>query len=121
MNNLKDQACPAKLRAIRDALEAVSGKWKIPIVVSLSYGKKRFGEIRGDVDGISPKMLSKELKDLEENRLVNRKVQDSMPVVIEYELTELGISLQELMEELYKWGKQYREKSMTKPLQTHIA
>jgi len=64
------EACLVKLRASRDALEVIQGKWRIPIIVSLTYGNKRFGEIRKDIEDISPKMLSQELKELEMNKLI---------------------------------------------------
>ena len=86
----------------------IHGKWKIPILISLSYGPKRFGEIQRDIDGISPKMLSQELQDLERHRLLTRTVYDSKPVAVEYALTPLGISLDRLLEELMIWGERFR-------------
>ena len=101
-------ACPYKLRATRDAIEVIQGKWRIPIIVSLTYGNKRFGEIKKDIDDISPKMLSQELKELEMNKLISRTLYDSMPVTVEYALTPLGKSLTKLLEELLKWGIHFR-------------
>ena len=91
-----------------DALEAISGKWRIPIIISLTYGNKRFGEIHRDITGISPKMLAKELHALEQSKLVNRTVFDSKPVTIEYELTALGNTLKDMLDEVHKWGEYYR-------------
>ncbi len=101
--------CPAKLKASRDALEVIQGKWRIPILVSLSFGAKRFGEIRQDISDISPKMLSQELKELEVNKLISRTVYDSMPVTVEYDLTPLGRSMSKLLEELQHWGMHFRK------------
>ena len=102
-------ACPYKLRATRDAIQVIQGKWRIPIIVSLTYGNKRFGEIRKDIDDISPKMLSQELKELEMNRLISRTLYDSMPVTVEYALTPLGLSLNKLLLELLEWGIHFRQ------------
>lgn len=102
------EACQAKLRASRDALEVIQGKWRIPIIVSLTYGNKRFGEIKKDIEDISPKMLSQELKELEMNKLISRTLYDSMPVTVEYALTPLGKSLNNLLQELLQWGIHFR-------------
>ena len=64
--------CPHRLRASRDAMDVIQGKWRIPIIISLTYGNKRFGEINRDIGDISPKMLSQELKALEEYTLNNK-------------------------------------------------
>jgi len=103
------EACPYKLRATRDAIQVIQGKWRIPIIVSLTYGNKRFGEIRKDIDDISPKMLSQELKELEMNKLISRTLYDSMPVTVEYALTPLGHSLNKLLHELLEWGIHFRQ------------
>lgn len=89
-------------------MEVIQGKWRIPIVISLTYGSKRFGEIHRDIPDISPKMLSQELKALEENKLITRTLYDSMPVAVEYALTPLGMSLKDLLNELRNWGKHFR-------------
>ena len=105
----ENDACPYKLRATRDAIDVIQGKWRIPIIVSLTYGNKRFGEIKKDIDDISPKMLSQELKELEMNKLISRTLYDSMPVTVEYALTPLGKSLTNLLNELLEWGIHFRE------------
>lgn len=107
-------ACPAMLIASRDALEVIQGKWRIPIIISLTYGNKRFGEIKKDINDISPKMLSQELKELERNKLISRTLYDSMPVTVEYSLTPLGKSLQKLLEELLTWGIHFRKEIISK-------
>lgn len=103
-----EPVCQYELKAARDAMEVIQGKWRIPIVISLTYGTKRFGEIHRDIPDISPKMLSQELKALEENKLITRTLHDSMPVTVEYALTPLGMSLRELLNELRNWGKHFR-------------
>ena len=109
MKEKKQDSCNFKLMASRDAIEAIQGKWRIPILIALAYGNKRFGEIKNQLPDISPKMLSKELKQLEANQLISRLVYDSMPVSIEYSLTPLGKSLNNLIDELLKWGIHFRK------------
>jgi len=108
-NEIKNDACPFRLRASRDALEIIQGKWRIPIIISLTYGTKRFGEIQRDIGDVSPKMLSQELKALEENKIISRTLYDSMPVTVEYALTPLGQSMQKLLDELLTWGNHFRK------------
>ena len=105
----KQLTCPFKLMASRDALEVIQGKWRVPIIICLTYGDKRFGEIKKDIEDISPKMLSQELKELESNKLISRTLYDSMPVAVEYSLTPLGKSLNALLEELLQWGIHFRK------------
>lgn len=80
---------------VKDALEVLNGRWKRPIILSLTFGAKRLRKISKDLGSIIDKMLSKELKDLEINRLVKRTVYDSFPQTVEYSITELGESLEQ--------------------------
>jgi DNA-binding HxlR family transcriptional regulator len=100
--------------ASRDAMEVIQGKWRIPIIISLSFGNKRFGEIRKDITDISPKILSQELKALEMNQIISRTLFDSMPVTVEYALTPLGKSLKPLLDEVLKWGLHFRKQVVKK-------
>lgn len=103
--------CPkSAIMPVKDALEALSGKWKIPILVSLSSGTKRFKEISKEVGGITDKMLSKELKDLEMNKLISRTVRDTFPPTVEYSWTEHSRTLGNLIKELQSWGAVHRKK-----------
>lgn len=96
---------------IRDALEIFSGKWKIPIITALNfYETCGFKELERIVEGITPKMLSKELKFLEENMLITRKVNDTRPISVKYCITEYGKTCQSVMSELYRWGQEHRRK-----------
>lgn len=97
-------------RAIRDAMETLNGSWKLPILLALKSGAKRFRQISREVEGISDKMLSKELKDLEANLLVKRTVYDTFPPTVEYEVTEHSDTLQDVMLSLAIWGKLHRKK-----------
>lgn len=106
--------CTKQLLAINDALDILRGKWKIQIIGALIFGKKRFKELQREVDGITAKMLSKELRELEMNELVRRTVRDTIPVTVEYELTEYGTTLETLIDELYNWGTKHRKRIIKK-------
>lgn len=93
----------------RDTLEVIQGKWRIPIVIALTFGNKRFGELQRDIVDISPKMLSQELKALEMNKIITRTLFDSMPVTVEYSLTPLGLSMRKLLDEILNWGTHFRQ------------
>ena len=114
--NQKSQAadgpkeCRQILRPVRDALDILNGKWKLPIIVTLTFGEKRFTEIAKEVEGITDRMLSRELRDLEINGLIRRKVEDSYPVRVTYALTAYSKSLNEVIESLRKWGTKHRAK-----------
>lgn len=94
--------------ALNDTLNAISGKWKLPIIGSLTYGSRRFGELQREIPGITPRMLSKELKDLEANGMVRRTVYDTIPVSVIYELTSSGTSFGKVLDVMVEWGVQHR-------------
>lgn len=106
---LDKKACESKLGSIDDALYAIGGKWKLKIIMALKENNKRFNELQRAL-GISARMLSRELKDLELNGFVERKVEVDTPVVIEYELTAYSNSLSEILEALSRWGIAHRKK-----------
>jgi DNA-binding HxlR family transcriptional regulator len=106
--------CRESNRAIKDALDVLSGSWKLPILASLSDGTKRFKEISREVEGISDKMLSKELKDLEMNHLVKRTVYDTFPPTVEYSVTEHTDTLHDVIIALRDWGTVHRKKIIGK-------
>lgn len=108
--NFTKADCKKALLPVRDALEFLSGKWKLPIIISLMEGNKRFSEMSREIEGITDKMLSKELRDLEANQMVKRTVYNSVPVVVEYSITDYGKSLQKVIMALWKWGVQHRKK-----------
>ena len=113
MNQKKD-ACQHKLMVSRDTLEVIQGKWRLPIIISLTHGDKRFGEIHRDIPEISPKMLSQELKALETNKIISRTLYDSMPVTVSYSLTPLGKTTKKLIEEIINWGVVFRKEMVGK-------
>lgn len=95
--------------AVNDTMNVLNGKWKLPIIGSLLYGKKRFKELEREIPKITPRMLSKELKDLEVNGIVTRTVYDTIPVTVEYELTKSGDSLNTVLDSMIAWGLQHRK------------
>jgi DNA-binding HxlR family transcriptional regulator len=100
-----------EMMAVQDSMDVLSGKWKISIISSICYyNKRRFSDILNDVEGISNKMLSKELKELEINQLVKRTVLDTQPVTVQYELTEHGLTLKTIINNLTDWGMEHRKK-----------
>ncbi|GGG93748.1 transcriptional regulator [Parapedobacter pyrenivorans] len=110
---LDHSECQNKIRPVRDALELLSGKWKLPIILSLWLGDKRFSEVSKEVNGITDRMLSKELRDLEINGLVKRVIHDSYPVVVEYTLTDYGKTLKPVIDALGIWGMAHRNRLMS--------
>lgn len=110
MDSIKDfKSCPLQyVLHINDTLNVISGKWKLPIIGSVLFGKKRFTEIQRNIPKITPRMLSKELKELELNGMIVRKVYDSTPVTVEYELSESGKSITEVLDKMIEWGIEHR-------------
>ena len=104
-----EEQCKANLRSIGDALYAIGGKWKLRIIVALNSGNKRFNELQRMVEGISAKVLSAELKELELNGFIRRNVFTSFPVIVEYELTEYAETLSSVLRALGEWGTMHRE------------
>ncbi len=100
--------------AINDAMNVLNGKWKLPIIGSLLYGKKRFKELEREIPRITPRMLSKDLKELELNGIVTRTVHDSTPVKVEYALTESGKELEKVLDVMVEWGLDHRKRVMKK-------
>lgn len=111
---LSNSGCPKTVLSIRDALEAVEGRWKLLILFSLSEKPKRFKELSRDVNGITDKTLSRELKSLEENQLILRNVHNTFPPTVEYSITPHGLSLEKVLDELHFWGLLHRERVIGK-------
>lgn len=99
-----------EIMAVHDAMDVLNGKWKISIISSICYyNKRRFSDILNDVSGISNKMLSKELKELEMNQLITRTVLDTQPISVQYQLTEYGKTLKVIINNLTDWGIAHRK------------
>ncbi len=105
-----EQACNQALVAVRDSLYVIGGKWKLPIIIALvqANGPVRFRELQRLLETITPKVLSKELKDLELNEFITRTVYDTTPVTVEYQVTDYSKTLGNVLFELREWGMQHR-------------
>lgn len=102
--------CKTHVLAIKDTLDLVGGKWKLPILFALGLGTWRFKELQREIEGITAKMLSKELKELEINELVKREVFATTPVTVEYSLTDYGKTISSVINPLHDWGMNHRER-----------
>ena len=103
------ESCAKAKMAIRDTLDIVGGKWKLVLISVLQSGKKGFNELSREA-AISPRILSKELQEMEMNGLVSRKVCDTKPVTVQYELTPYSQTLDDVLTAMEKWGFQHRNK-----------
>jgi DNA-binding HxlR family transcriptional regulator len=104
------EECTGSLRNVVDALYVLNGKWKLAVILCLVQSSKRFNEIQHEITGISPKVLAKELKDLELNGFITRNVYPTTPVSIIYEVTGYSRTLKNVIAELAAWGAMHREK-----------
>jgi len=102
-----------EVQALQDTIYVIGGKWKLPIVNSLCNGNKRFRDIERSIPGITTRMLSRELKEMEANKLVKRTVTPNTPVMVEYTVTSYCRSFGDIILEMIKWGKQHRKKIMS--------
>lgn len=99
----------AELRALQDTLYFIGGKWRLPIINSICNGNRRFREIERSIPGITTRMLSKELKEMEMSKLVKRTVSPDTPVLVEYEPTKHCYSFGKIIQEMIDWGKSHRK------------
>jgi len=106
----KEKRFKEKIRAIQDTMYVLGGKWKLPVILSIYDGNKRFNDIAKSIPKITNRVLSKELKHLEENLLVSRTVIDDYPVRIEYALTKYCFSTNEVAKPMEEWGKNHKKK-----------
>jgi DNA-binding HxlR family transcriptional regulator len=96
-------SCP-----IRNTMELIGGKWTFSIIYKLlNDGTKRFKELENSIEGINTRMLVKELKTLEQNGIIDRKVYAQIPPKVEYSLTEKGRALENILNELKLWGNKF--------------
>ena len=98
-------ACP-----VETTLMLISDRWKVLIIRDLMDGTKRFGELKKSIGSISQKVLTSNLRSMEESGLLTRKVYAEVPPRVEYSLTELGQSLKPILDAMWSWGEDYKEK-----------
>ena len=101
-------ACP-----VETTLTLIGDKWKVLILRDLLPGTKRFGELKKSIGSVSQKVLTAQLRDMEGNGLVSRKVYAEVPPRVEYTLTELGISLKPVLDSMWAWGEDYKKQHET--------
>jgi DNA-binding HxlR family transcriptional regulator len=99
-----------EVQALQDTIYAVGGKWKLPIINSICNGNRRFREIERSIPGITTRMLSRELKELEANFFIKRNVYPDIPVRVEYVFNDYASSLAPVILAMIEWGKAHREK-----------
>ena len=97
--------CPVEM-----TLQLIGDKWKVLIIRDLLTGTKRFSELMRSVTGITQKVLTSNLRSMEADGLVNRKVYPQVPPTVEYSLTETGLSLKPILDSMVQWGIEYRDK-----------
>lgn len=95
--------------SVEAAINEIGGKWKSLVLCSLKDGKLRFSEINNKLPDISQRMLTKTLRELEKDRIINRKVYPEVPPKVEYSLTSKGESVLPILDSLCEWGKKYCE------------
>ena len=95
---------------VETTLMIIGDKWKVLILRDLMGGTKRFGELKKSIGSVSQKVLTAQLRDMEEKELLIRKVYAEVPPRVEYTLTETGYSLKPVLDAMQNWGKAYQEK-----------
>lgn len=98
--------CPVEI-----TLALISDKWKALILRDLIDGSKRFGELKKSIGNVSQKVLTAQLRAMEERGLINRKVHAEIPPRVEYTLTEVGYSLKPVLDSMMDWGIEYKKKN----------
>jgi len=106
--------CGQTIMAIHDVMDLLNGKWKVAIIACLCFDKMRYSDLLREVRGISGKVLTRDLKDLEMNQLITRTVLNTQPVTVEYEITEYGSTLKNLTNTIAEWGLTHRKRIMGK-------
>ncbi len=101
--------CFKTVKPVKDALEVINGKWKLAIIISVSVGNERFTDIHNSIEGLSPKVLAKELKDLEHHKLIKRVIVEEYPVKILYKLEEYADTLTPIIYALKAWGTNHKK------------
>ncbi|HEX5153252.1 MAG TPA: helix-turn-helix domain-containing protein [Parafilimonas sp.] len=109
MKKKEHKECLSALVPVKDTLDIIGGKWKILILISVWEGNKHFREIERSIPKLSTKVLAKELKEMEVNKLITRTIVNGFPVRTEYMPTEYSKTLQKVIKELRNWGLNHRK------------
>lgn len=103
------EALQGMIQPVADAIYVLNGKWKLPVLICLTFENMRFRQLANEISQITDRMLAKELRELEANLLIKRTISDAVPVKIEYSITDHGKSLHNVVIELHKWGLKHRK------------
>jgi DNA-binding HxlR family transcriptional regulator len=106
--------CENNIESLQFMLQVLGGKWKLHILTNLYFGKKRFKELEREVTGISPKMLIKELKDLEAIGILHRQTFNTVPITVEYSLTKEGLTLKPILDQMKQWSVNFKKQTAMK-------
>ena len=101
--------CLNTVKPVKDALEVINGKWKLAIIISVGVGNERFTDIQDSIEGITPKVVAKELKDLEHHKLIKRIIIDEYPVRIIYRSEPYAATLTPIIYALKEWGISHKK------------
>ncbi len=116
MTNKEKKQFDEKIKSALDTMYVIGGKWKLPIILSIFSGNKRFNDITNSIPKITNRVLSKELKHLEENLLIKRTIVENYPVRIEYAVTDYAFTIvREVVKPMENWGKKHRDKIKNNP------
>jgi len=96
------------VQALQDTMYVIGGKWRLLVMTAICSGNKRFRDIQRNVPGITPRMLTKELREMEMNNLITRTVYDDSPVSVEYTSTHYCSTFAPIVAEMIAWGKKHR-------------
>ncbi|MFD1628838.1 winged helix-turn-helix transcriptional regulator [Pseudopedobacter beijingensis] len=108
-SKIKMKKCVNNVESLQFILQVLGGKWKLHILSILYFGKKRFKELEREIEGISAKMLIKELKDLEAAGIVNRQTFNTVPITVEYSLTKEGLTMKPLLDQMNQWATEFQQ------------
>ena len=98
------EECKRAIVPVNEVLQQIGGKWTMYIIIALGNGPLRFSELKRKIDGVSQKMLTATLRDLEKDGFISRKVTPSIPPRVDYELTDMGVELREPLFALTRWA-----------------
>lgn len=101
--------------SVETTLKVVGGKWKPVILCHLTEGIKRFSELKRDMPDITQKMLTQQLRELEDDGIIDRKVYTQVPPKVEYSLTEYGATIKEVLDVMSVWGLKHQQKIQSAP------
>jgi DNA-binding HxlR family transcriptional regulator len=107
---------PVFKRSVEATLKVIGGKWKPVILCHLTEGTKRFGELNREMPEITEKMLTQQLRELEQDGIIHRKVYTQVPPKVEYSLTEYGQTIQQVLDVMSQWGLKHMEKTTNRTL-----